>query len=238
VLALLEEMLNDPASGVAPPACILVEPIQGNGGVVIPPPGFLAGLRQLASASGALLIFDEIQCGFGRTGRWWACEHEGVTPDLLTIGKGIGGGLPIAAVVGSVEAMSVLPPDAVTSTFLANALSQAAAIATVDVMHEEGLVERSATLGRSALSRLDVALSGHPAVGAVRGRGLFVGIEIVSGTDPDPAGAEAVVGRLRDRNIIAGRGGRFDNVVKLSPPLNIPEPELALALEQIVEVIA
>src|SRR5207248_10811405 len=106
VLALLEELLSDPASGIEPPACVLVEPIQGNAGVIVPPDGFLRGLRRLCDVSGALLVFDEIQCGFGRSGRMWACDHENVVPDLMTVGKGIGGGLPLAAVLGREEVMT------------------------------------------------------------------------------------------------------------------------------------
>jgi 4-aminobutyrate aminotransferase-like enzyme len=157
-LRLLENALDDPASGVAPPACILVEPIQGNGGVVVPPAGFLRGLRELCDRTGTLLVFDEIQCGFGRSGRMWASEHEGVVPDLMTVGKGIGGGLALAAMLGPADVMTTWEPDAVTSTFLANALNAAAGCAAIDVLREEGLVERSARLGAHALARLQGAL--------------------------------------------------------------------------------
>jgi 4-aminobutyrate aminotransferase-like enzyme len=238
---MLREMLDDPGSGVAPPACILVEPIQGNGGVVIPPVGFLTGLRELATDTGALLVFDEIQSGFGRSGRMWACQHEDVSPDILTIGKGIGGGLPIAAVLGSDEVMTTFKSDAVTSTFLSNALTQAAAIATIDVMVNERLDERSARLGDVALGRLREGLGAAPHVGDVRGLGLFVGIEVIHpGTEqrPDPTLAEGYVSRLKDEGLIVGRGGRHDNVLKLSPPLTIGEDELLPALDKLIEVLS
>lgn len=240
-LALLEELLGDPASGVDRPACILVEPIQGNGGVLVPPDGFLRGLRRLCDEHGVLLVFDEIQCGFGRSGRMWACDHEEVVPDLLTLGKGIGGGLALGAVLGSEDVMTTWGPDAITSTFLANALTAAAACAAVDVLREERLVERSADLGGRALTRLSTALAGQDHVGDVRGRGLFVGIELVAdraGSEPAPERADAVVRELRARGVLVGRGGRHGSVVKLSPPLVIGEDELDTGLEAVLEVLA
>ncbi len=241
VLALLEEMLRDPASGVDPPACIVVEPVQGNGGTIIPPAGFLPGLRRLCDETGALLLFDEVQCGFGRTGRMWASEHEGVVPDLMTVGKGIGGGLAIAALLGRTDVMTSWQADAITSTFLANALNAAAACAAIDVVHEERLVERSAKLGRHALERLTEGLRDHPQVGDVRGRGLFLGIEIVRdhrGHEPDAERTGRAVRELRDRGVLVGRGGRFGNVIKLSPPLVIEQDDLDEGLTTILEVLA
>jgi 4-aminobutyrate aminotransferase-like enzyme len=240
-LALLEELLTDPASGLDPPACVVVEPVQGNGGAVVPPDGFLSGLRALCDATGALLLLDEIQCGFGRTGRMWACEHEGVVPDLLTAGKGIGGGLALAAVLGREDVMTTWRPDTITSTFLTNALTAAAACAAIDVVREERLVERAAALGAHALERLRGALGDHPRVGDIRGRGLLLGVELVRDRDehePDPDSTARVLRELRDRGVLAGRGGRFGNVVKLSPPLVIGEDELDDGLTTIVEVLA
>jgi 4-aminobutyrate aminotransferase-like enzyme len=241
VLALLEELLSDPASGVDPPACIVVEPVQGNGGAVAPPDGFLAGLRRLCDVSGVLLVFDEIQCGFGRTGRMWACDHEGVVPDLMTVGKGIGGGLALGAVLGRESVMATWPPDTITSTFLSNALTAAAACAAIDVLRDERLVERSAVLGARALARLSDGLRDQPRVGQVRGRGLFLGVELVHDRDrhePDPEQTTRVIRRLRDRGVLVGRGGRFGNVVKLSPPLVIAEEELDEGLAAILGVLA
>jgi 4-aminobutyrate aminotransferase-like enzyme len=240
VLALLDELLHDPGSGVAAPACILIEPIQGNGGVVIPPPGFLAGLRAAADSCGALLVFDEIQCGFGRAGRTWACEHDGVVPDLLTAGKGIGGGLPFAAVLGREDVMTAWAPDAITSTFLTNAVHLAAATAAIDVFRDEHLAERSAHLGAHALDRLRAGLAGAPTVGDVRGRGLFCGVELVrdrSGQEPAAGDCAGAVKALRDRGVIVGRGGRHGNVLKLSPALTIAEADLDAGLDAILEVL-
>jgi 4-aminobutyrate aminotransferase-like enzyme len=237
-LGLVEDALTDPASGVEPAACILVEPIQGNGGVVVPPDGFLRGLRELCDRTGTPLVFDEIQSGFGRSGRMWAAEHEGVVPDLMTVGKGIGGGLAIAAVLGREELMTTWEPDAVTSTFLANALNAAAACAAIDVLRGEALVERSARLGEHARERLEGKLGSG--VGDIRGRGLFLGIEIVrdrSSKDPDPDLARSSVGALRERSVLVGRGGRYGNVLILAPPLVIDEADLDAGLDTIVEVL-
>jgi 4-aminobutyrate aminotransferase-like enzyme len=232
VLGLLEHALTDPASGVEPPACVLIEPIQGNGGVVVPPDRFLRGLRELCDRTGTVLVFDEIQCGFGRSGRMWASDHEGVAPDLMTVGKGIGGGLALAALLGRSELMTTWEPDAVTSTFLANALNAAAGCAAIDVLREEGLVERSARLGTHALARLGTELSETENVGDVRGRGLFLGLEL---TDAEQAGQAQRA--LRDQGVLVGRGGRQSNVLILAPPLVIEVDVLDAGLDAIVEVL-
>ena len=228
-LGLLEYALTDPASGVEPPACVLVEPIQGNGGVVVPPAGFLRGLRELCDRTGTLLVCDEIQCGFGRSGRMWASEHDGVVPDLMTVGKGIGGGLAIAALLGREELMTTWEPDAVTSTFLANALNAAAACAAIDVLREERLPERSARLGTQALARLQDQLT---RVDDVRGRGLFLGIELA-----DAEAARQGQRALLERGVLVGRGGRLGNVIILAPPLVIEEDDLAGGLDTIAEAL-
>ncbi len=237
VLGLVEQALADPASGVDPVAAIVIEPIQGNGGVLIPPPGFLAGLRELCDRHGALLVFDEIQCGFGRAGAMWASQLDGVTPDLMTVGKGIGGGLALAAVLGTDDVMSTWSSDATTSTFLTNALNERAACAAIDVLLDEGLVERSRVLGDRAIARLRAGLAGNARVGEVRGRGLFAGIELGHET-PGTEHARSARLALRERGLIVGASGRYGNVLKLSPPLVISEAELDGAIDTIVEVLA
>jgi 4-aminobutyrate aminotransferase-like enzyme len=240
-LKLLEEALVDPASGVESPACVVVEPIQGNGGTVVPPDGFLAGLRRLCDTSGTLLLFDEIQSGFGRTGRMWACDHEGVVPDLMTVGKGIGGGLAVAAVLGREEVMTAWSADAVTSTFLTNALALTAACAAIDVLLAERLVQRSASLGAHALDRLGRGLGGSAHVGDVRGRGLFLGLELVRDREdrvPDPQLTDETIKELRGRGVLVGRGGRYGNVIKLCPPLVIHDDDLEFGLTMILEALA
>jgi 4-aminobutyrate aminotransferase-like enzyme len=233
-LALVRNLLEDPASGADPVAAIFLEPVQGNGGVVIPSDDFLRGLRELCDRHGCLLVFDEVQCGFGRTGRTWAFEHADVVPDLMTVGKGIGGGLTVSAVLGREDVMTTWGPDATTSTFLTNALNEAAACAAIDVFVEERLAERSARLGETALARLRDGLAQSPVVGDVRGRGLFIGIEL---REPDAKAATGYRDELRRRGFLVGGSGRYGNVLKLSPPLVIEEEDLDNGLEAIVEVL-
>jgi diaminobutyrate-2-oxoglutarate transaminase len=239
VLQLIEDGLAG-ASGIAPPAAIFVEPIQGNGGVLVPPDGFLAGLRDICDRHGALLVFDEIQSGFGRSGTMWAAERWGVVPDLMTVGKGIGGGLALAGVVGRASHMSHWQPGTHTSTFLANALNLAAGTAAIAVMRRERLAERSASVGATLLDRLRRDLAGVPDVGEVRGAGLFIGLEIVSDrSSREPAAQHAADIRRRalEAGVVVGIGGHHDNVVKVSPPLTIPDEQLDAAVSVLVDVI-
>lgn len=236
----LERALRDPASGLGDVAAIFLEPVPGNGGVLVPPPDFLPGLRRLCDEFGLLLILDEIQAGFGRTGRLWASEHWQVTPDLMTIGKGVGGGLAVSAVLGREPLMQALSPGLHTSTFLTNALNHAAALAALEVMMDENLPERSAELGAWLLAELQARLAGAPHVGEVRGLGLFIGIEIVAERDsrePAPLLASAMLSRARDAGLLLGLSGHHANVLKLAPPLVIRREQLASALPILSEVL-
>lgn len=220
------------------PAAVLVEPVQGNAGVVVPPMAFLAGLRSFCDRTGALLIVDEIQSGCGRTGRMWASEHAGIAPDLMTIGKGIGGGLPVGAVLGRPEPMSVLGPDAYSSTFLTNALTLAAATAAIGVLRDEDLPGRAARLAAEVADPRLEPLRREPGVAAVRSLGLWYGIRFVDEAgEPDADRARRVVHAARDAGVVVGRGGLHDEVVKVSPPLVIGDQELASALDALVRAI-
>jgi diaminobutyrate-2-oxoglutarate transaminase len=226
------------ASSSQPPAAVFTEPVQGNGGVLIPPDDFLPRLREYCDRTGAALVVDEIQSGCGRSGKMWASEYSGVTPDLMTAGKGIGGGLAVAAVLGG-EDFAEVPPDTFTSTFLTNALNLAAATAAMEVIRDESLDERSRVLGERALERLRHDLEALPQVGEVRGRGLWIGIEIVDGSGAiDAAAAQRIQGAARSAGLIVGRGGHEENVVKLSPPLVIEEDLLDRSLATLVECVA
>ena len=239
-LGLVRHALEDPASGIGPVAAIVLEPVQGNGGVVIPPDGFLPGLRDLCDRHGVVLVFDEIQCGFGRTGRLWAAEHWGVVPDLMTVGKGIGGGLALSAVVGRTASMSHWPPGTHTSTFMGNAVNLAAGRAAIDVMQRDRLWERAAQLGERIGNSLRSGLAGTPHVGEVRGLGLFIGIEIVTDRESrtaDPARVGAIRRAAFERGVLVGVAGHSENVLKICPPLTIEEPLLDLATSVLIESI-
>jgi 4-aminobutyrate aminotransferase-like enzyme len=239
-LSLVRAALEDPASGIGPLAAIIVEPVQGSGGIVIPPDGFLQGLRALCDTYDLPLIFDEIQCGFGRTGRLWAAEHWGVVPDLMTVGKGIGGGLALSAVVGRAGAMSHWPPGTHTSTFLGNAVNLAAGRAAIAVMRRDRLDQRSARLGDAVRDRLAADLAEVRHVGEVRGLGLLIGVELVrdrESREPDPERCAVVRRRAFEQGVVVAAAGRFDNVVKISPPLTIDEGDLERAVDIVVEAI-
>ena len=214
-----------------PLAAVILEPIQGNGGVVIPPADFFPRLRTFCDREGALLIVDEIQSGCGRTGRFWAVEHSAVTPDLMTVGKGIGGGLAAAAVLGRGEAMN-WKPDSYTSTFLTNNLNLAAAAAAIDVMRDEQLAGRAAAIGPTGLARFKAALGDVAGVREIRGLGLWYAAELA-----DSGWAVRAVKLARERGVIVGRGGYDDSVVKLSPALVIGEAELHAGIDVVVGAI-
>jgi 4-aminobutyrate aminotransferase-like enzyme len=239
-LALVRHALEDPASGIGPVAAIVVEPVQGNGGIVIPPDGFLAGLRALCDVHGVVLVFDEIQSGFGRTGRLWASEHCGVLPDLMTVGKGIGGGLALSAVVGRHDFMGHWPPGTHTSTFMGNAVNLAAGRATIDVMRRDRLWERSERLGDELRISLLADLADFPQVGEVRGLGLFIGIEVVTDREsrtPDPERATRIRRAAFERGVLVGIAGHTENVLKICPPLTIDERLLENAVGILIESI-
>ena len=239
-LSLVRAALEDPGSGIGPLAAVVVEPVQGSGGIVVPPDGFLQGLRALCDRHDVPLIFDEIQSGFGRTGRMWAAEHWGVVPDLMTVGKGVGGGLALSALVGRAGMMEHWAPGTHTSTFLGNAVNLAAGRAAIAVLQRERLPQRSARLGETVLARLSESLAAAPHVGEVRGLGLFIGIELVRDREtrePDPDRCAAVRRWAFERGVVVAVAGRYENVVKLSPPLTIEEDRLTAAVEVVIEAI-
>ncbi len=217
---------------------VLVEPIQGRGGIVLPPDGFLSALRELCDERGLVLIFDEVLTGLGRTGRNFACEHEGVSPDCLCLGKALAGAFPFSACLGRAEVMRAWPPsqgEAIhTSTFLGSPLGCAAALASLDVLKREHLAERAERLGARLLERLRTWMDRSPRVGDVRGRGLLAGVEFVvdrESTAPDPEAVRAItIGALR-RGLLVLPEGPYGNVLSLTPPLTIPEELLWEGLE-------
>jgi predicted acetylornithine/succinylornithine family transaminase len=212
-------------------AAFIVEPIQGEGGVRVPPEGYLPEVRRICRERGALLILDEIQTGIGRTGRMLALEHENVVPDVLTLGKGLGGGFPIAAFLTTEEVAKTVSLGDHGGTYIGNPVASAAANAVLEVVAEEKLPERAAKLGGRVQARLQDFAGGHPdRVSEVRGRGLLIGLVL-----RDPEKAAALPARAIERgvlvNVTAG------NVVRLFPPLNIPEDDLWPALEALLELV-
>jgi acetylornithine/succinyldiaminopimelate/putrescine aminotransferase len=215
-------------------AAFFVEPVQGKG-VHIPPPGYLAEATLLCRRHGALLVADEVLTGFGRTGRWFAVEHEGVAPDLLVVGKALGGGLPIAAVVGAAETMEAWRVDGEalhTATFVANPLACAAALAVLDVLEEDDLPARAAALEPALAARLAGWPERFAAVRAVRGRGLLWGVELA-----DAAAAARLVAGALARGVLLLAGGPRGRVAQLVPPLSIADHQLDAALDVLEEVL-
>ena len=211
-------------------AAVLVEPIQGEAGIIVPPKGWLAGVRALCDRHRVLLIVDEVQSGLGRTGAWFAFEHENVRPDGIIVGKALGGGvLPVSAFVARRAVMDVFTPGSHGSTFGGNPLAAAVGLEALKVIREEGLVERSRVLGASMLERLRAIKS--PALKAVRGLGLWVGAEI----DPQIGSARTACERLLAKGVLSKE--THDTVVRLAPPLVIARDDLDFALDRFEEVV-
>src|SRR5262245_4417233 len=212
-------------------AAVLIEPIQGEAGIIVPPAGYLAGVRALCDAHGVLMILDEVQSGLGRPGRWFAFEHENIRPDGLVLGKALGGGvLPVSAFVAKRKLMDVFTSGSHGSTFGGNPLAAAVGLEALQVIRDEGLVERSRDLGRHMLERLCAIKS--PALKAVRGLGLWVGAEI----DPEIASARDACLRLLKKGVLSKE--THDTVVRLAPPLVISRNDLDAALDRFAEVLS
>lgn len=240
----VEHLLDTPGTAAEGIGAVLVEPVQGRGGDVVPPGAFLPGLRRICDERGLLLVLDEVYTGFGRTGRWFACEHWGVVPDLLVVGKALTGGLPFAACIGTDEVMARWPRstgEAIhTSTFLGNPVGCAAALASIAALEEGGLVERSAELGGRMRARLAESLAEHPRVGEVRGLGMMIGVELVRdrGTrEPAPELAGRVVVEALRRGVVLLGGGIHGNVLSLSPPFVITDEQADAALGAVEEIL-
>ena len=219
-------------------ACIIIEPVLGEGGYVVPPAEFLRRLRGLCDERGILLIVDEVQSGMGRTGRWFASEHFELIPDIMTIAKGIASGMPLSAVAAKREIMAEWPPGAHGTTFGGNPVACAAAIATLEVIEEEGLLENAALMGRYALERLKTLQENHPCMGDVRGLGLMVGIEFVK-EDRQPLAEDLkkILGYCLERGLILIESGVDKNVIRLAPPLIVKKEEMAKGLDILEEAI-
>lgn len=205
-------------------ACVIAEPIAGEGGFVVPEAGWLPGLVEWCRANGIVFVADEVQTGFGRTGAWFASEHEGVVPDLVTTAKGLGGGMPIAGVTGRAELMDAVHPGGLGSTFGGNPVSCAAALAAIEVIEKEQLVARARKLGDRMVERLTAMQEETSGIGDVRGRGAMVAIELVHDDgSPDADRAKRICASCHEQGVIVLTAGTYGNVVRLLPPLVLDE---------------
>jgi len=221
-------------------AAILIEPVLGEGGFVAAPVEFLRALRRIADERGLLLIADEIQCGFGRTGRMFAVEHAGVAPDLVAMAKSLAGGFPLSAVVGRAEVVDAPAAGGLGGTYAGSPMACAAALAVLDVFEEERLLERARAQGELLGARLATLAERLPRMGEVRGLGPMIGIEIVedpSTRQPSPARTRRVLDMARDRGLLLLRAGTHDNVVRLLVPLVATGEELETGVEVLAGVL-
>ncbi len=219
------------AAITAETCAILIEPIQGEAGIVVPPDGYLTRLREICDRAGVLLILDEIQSGLGRTGRWFAHDHEGVRPDGLILGKALGGGVyPVSAFLARREVMSVFGAGSHGSTFGGNALAAAIGLEALDVIESEGLIENSARMGEYFLGQLSAKRSN--VVREVRGRGLWAGVDV----DPNVASAKELCLRLAEEGVLTK--DTHETTLRFAPPLVITRDEIDWGLDRIRKVFA
>ncbi|MGC2191465.1 MAG: aminotransferase class III-fold pyridoxal phosphate-dependent enzyme, partial [Candidatus Dormiibacterota bacterium] len=213
-------------------AAILVEPIQGEGGYVVPPEGFLATLRRICDQHGILLICDEIQTGVARTGRWLAVDHEQVVPDIVTLAKALGSGLPVGAIVASHRLMDRWESGSHGSTFGGNPVAGAAVIATLKVIERDHLMERATELGQTIRSRVEAWQKAGHGPSDLRGRGALIGLEFMDHQGrPDSERVSQIKHQALDAGLVVLSCGVDDNVIRLLPPLTVSDAELGQALE-------
>jgi 4-aminobutyrate aminotransferase / (S)-3-amino-2-methylpropionate transaminase / 5-aminovalerate transaminase len=215
-------------------AAIVIEPVQGEGGFVVAPPEFLAGVRRICDDNGIVLVVDEVQTGFARTGKLFAIEHYDVEPDLITVAKSIAGGLPLSGVIGKAPIMDAPGRNAVGGTYIGNPVAQAAALAVLEVIDEEGLVDRSVAIGETMRARMQGWQSRFAEIGDVRGLGAMLGIELVhdrESKDPAPELVAAVSEEAFRNGLLLMSAGIYSNVIRVLVPLTIADGELDEALD-------
>lgn len=237
-LAALKEQVKY-SIGESEVAAFVIEPVAGEGGFIPAPRNFLEGLRTYADQIGALWIDDEVQAGIGRTGKMWAVDHYGLEPDLVTSAKALSSGFPLSAVIGKAHIMDALKPGMLGTTFGGNPTSCAAALATLDVVEGERLLERATRIGEVAFARLGALAERFPEIGEVRGMGAMIGLEFVEpgSTRPNSAAVEAVLAHARANGLILLSTGTYGNVIRLLPPLNLSDEELDEGLSKIEEAV-
>jgi len=220
-------------------AAVLIEPIQGEGGFIVPAEGFLPALSKWTTDNGVVFIADEIQSGFGRTGKWFACDHEGVVPDMVTTAKGLAGGMPLAGVTGRADLMDAVHEGGLGGTYGGNPVAAAAALASINVMRDRNLLARATELEGIITGYLTDLAKDVTIIGEVRGRGAMIAMELVEpGTKtPNAAAAKAIVKYCNDRGVIALACGTYGNVIRLLPPLVITDEQIADGLSVIGEAV-
>ena len=220
-------------------AALLIEPIQGEGGFIVPADGFLAALSAWTTANGVVFIADEIQAGFCRTGSWFAIEHDGVIPDLVTTAKGLAGGMPLAAVTGRADLMNAVHEGGLGGTYGGNPVAAAAALATIRTMRDRDLPARARAIGETLAARLNALAGEVSIIGDVRGRGAMMAIELVNPgtTEPNAAAAKSIVNYCNQQGVIALACGTFGNVIRLLPPLVITDAQLEDGLNVLADAV-
>jgi 4-aminobutyrate aminotransferase-like enzyme len=219
-------------------AAIIIEPVLGEGGYVPAPNRFMEALRELCDKHQILLIIDEVQTGFGRTGKFFAFEHSGVVPDIMVMAKGLGSGVPISGIASSRELMSHWIPGSHGGTYGGGALATAAALATVKTIREEGLVENAVQMGERLMDGLAEIKSRFPIIGDVRGLGLMVGVEFMSNGHPDKVITKSVQMACLERKLILLTCGSYENVIRWVPPLVVNAAQIDEALTVFEESVA
>ncbi|MCP2166759.1 aspartate aminotransferase family protein [Goodfellowiella coeruleoviolacea] len=221
-------------------ACLIAEPIQGVGGFIVPPDGLFGAMKEVLDEHGILLVSDEVQTGWGRTGEhFWGIQAHGVTPDAMTFAKGLGNGMAIGGVVARAEVMDAITANSI-STFGGNPVATTAARATLDYLLDHDLQANADRLGRRLLDGLRALVDRHPVVGEVRGKGLMIGIELVEPgtTTPSQAAAASLLEHTRTRGLLVGKGGMRNNVIRLAPPMTLTQEEADEGLAILTEAIA
>ena len=214
-------------------AAIVIEPVQGEGGFVVAPQAFLDGVRRLCDENGIVMVVDEVQTGFGRTGKFFAIEHYGIEPDLITVAKSIAAGLPLSGVIGKTEIMDAPGDSAIGGTYVGNPVAQAAALAVLDVIEDEGVCERAAQLGETIRGRMESWHQRWPQIGDVRGLGAMLAIELVkepASKEPDADTATAIVEAAAERGLLLLKSGIYSNCIRVLAPLILSDAELDEAL--------
>lgn len=221
-------------------AAIVIEPIQGEGGFIVPAPGFLSALSKWAKENGVLFIADEVQTGFARTGDMFASDHEGIVPDLITMAKGMGGGLPVAAVTGRADVMDSIHPGGLGGTYGGNPIALAGALGAIETIEKDELVKSAKHIESIMLPRLQNMARQHHLIGDVRGRGAMIAIEIVKPgtTEPDPEVTTKIVKSCHAEGVLVLTAGTYGNVLRFLPPLVISDELLNEGLDVLEKAIA